>query len=439
VNDVSDVSGGTAHLTPPPPVLHIVERLERAGHQAWCVGGAVRDALMGHAHLDWDIATSARPDQVRRIFRRTIPVGIEFGTVGVLDDENVMHEVTTFRRDVRTDGRHAEVEFGVSLDDDLSRRDYTINAIAFSPTTREIRDPFDGQGDMRRRLVRAVGDADARMREDRLRALRGIRFAARFGFELEPATWRAITNSAPHLSRLSAERVKQEIEKTLDQVARPSTALLRWKESGAFAALVPALADAPPERFSATDALAQPNVVSRRPARRMLRVASLFLGLPTAEVRETLRGLRFSNADVNAVTRICDGWLAVGAEMGVALRSRVATDAQIRRWVAALGRTQWTLLMRVAAAVWTADRARAAPAPLGVAVCSVYRRGVRIAFRDPLELADLAIDGDDLRAAGVPNGPATGRWLARLLDVVVDDPAKNQRDVLLAIVAGELG
>src|SRR3954463_14205339 len=157
-------------LHPPAPVLEIADRLERAGFEAWCVGGAIRDALLGHPHLDWDLATSATPDQVRQLFgaRRTIPVGVEFGTVGVLDRENVMHEVTTFRRDVKTDGRHAEVEFGVSLDDDLARRDFTINAIAYSPSRKELRDPFAGQADIKMKVVRAVGDAEARMREDRL-------------------------------------------------------------------------------------------------------------------------------------------------------------------------------------------------------------------------------------------------------------------------------
>src|SRR6266566_503377 len=115
-------------LYPPPPVLEIADQLENAGFEAWCVGGAIRDALLGHPDLDWDLATSATPAQVRELFgmRRTIPVGVEFGTVGVLDRNGTMHEVTTFRRDVRTDGRHAEVEFGVSLDDDLARRDFTI-------------------------------------------------------------------------------------------------------------------------------------------------------------------------------------------------------------------------------------------------------------------------------------------------------------------------
>src|SRR3954468_9802642 len=137
-------------LNPPETVLDIAAALERAGYEAWCVGGAVRDALLGHPHLDWDLATSATPQEVRGLFgaRMTIPVGIEFGTVGVLDQNGVMHEVTTFRRDVRTDGRHAEVEFGASLEMDLARRDYTVNAIAFSPTHQRLHDPFDGRGDL---------------------------------------------------------------------------------------------------------------------------------------------------------------------------------------------------------------------------------------------------------------------------------------------------
>src|SRR3954464_12733903 len=142
-------------LNPPAAVVEIAAKLEGAGFETWCVGGAIRDALLGHAHLDWDLATAATPEQVREIFghRRTIPVGIEFGTVGVLDANGIMHEVTTFRRDVRTDGRHAEVEFGVSLEDDLARRDFTINAIAYSPTREELRDPFHGQRDLKAGLV----------------------------------------------------------------------------------------------------------------------------------------------------------------------------------------------------------------------------------------------------------------------------------------------
>ncbi|HYV99586.1 MAG TPA: CCA tRNA nucleotidyltransferase, partial [Gemmatimonadaceae bacterium] len=289
-----------APLDPPAAVRRIIGRLEREGYEAWCVGGAVRDALLGHPHLDWDIATSATPNQVRQLFRRSIPVGIEFGTVGVLDDAGVMHEVTTFRRDVRTDGRHAEVEFGVSLDDDLARRDFTINAIAYSPTRDEVRDPYGGREDLARRIVRAVGIPEARMREDRLRALRGIRFASRFGFELDRETWKAIVASGPQLGRLSAERVKQEIEKTLAQVDCPAAAFARWREAGAFASVVPALARVSADTFRVLDHLPRPGVKTR-PARLVIRLAGLFAGVPAPTARDALRALRFSNTDGAAI------------------------------------------------------------------------------------------------------------------------------------------
>jgi tRNA nucleotidyltransferase (CCA-adding enzyme) len=144
-------------IEPPAAVADLTAVLERAGFETWCVGGAVRDALLGHAHLDWDLATRATPNEVRKVFRRTVPVGVEFGTVGVFDRDGRMHEVTTFRRDVRTDGRHAEVEFGASLNDDLARRDFTINAIAYSPSLQELRDPFGGRDDLQRGLIRCVG------------------------------------------------------------------------------------------------------------------------------------------------------------------------------------------------------------------------------------------------------------------------------------------
>lgn len=428
----------TMRLVPPDAVLRIVERLEQAGHQAWCVGGAVRDALLGHSHLDWDIATSARPDQVQRVFKRTIPVGIEFGTVGVLDREGRLHEVTTFRRDVRTDGRHAEVEYGVSLDDDLARRDFTINAIAFSPTTKELRDPFGGRADLERRLVRAVGDASARMREDRLRALRGIRFAARFDFTLEPATWNAIAESAPHLNRLSAERVKQEIEKTVDQVEAPGKAFAMWKASGAFATLIPSLAGVSPLQLAVIDHMARPGL-PRRPARHVLRLAALFGAVPSSEVRTVLRDLRFSNTEVGAITRLSDAWTAIGDDMRTRIADGSATDQRIRTWIAAVGRTQWSLVIRIANAYWSAARAAGGAVPSEASVHSVYRRGVRIAFRDPVEMSDLAIDGDDLRRAGIPPGPALGRTLARLLERVVEDPSLNNAETLLRIAREHAG
>jgi len=427
----------SAELDPPRAVREIARRLERAGHETWCVGGAVRDALLGIPNLDWDLATAATPQEVRRLFRRTVPIGIEHGTVGVLDDEGRMHEVTTFRRDVQTDGRHAVVAFGASLEEDLARRDFTINAIAYSPERRELRDPFGGRADIERRVVRAVGVADERMREDRLRALRAIRFAARFSFEIEPETWRAIVASAPHLTRLSAERVKQELEKTMEQVARPGAAIRRWRESGALAALAPAVAGLPDEHVVALDYIPRPES-TRHPARRdgrlLARLALLFLHLGGPGAERAARSLKFSNAQVAWIAGLADRWQRLGGEMTAALAgAEPVADVTLRRWASVAGRTRLALLLRVATAVWGGARAAGLPAPAPDRVRSAYRRAVRTAYHDPIELSDLAVDGDDLRAAGIAAGPLLGKILHALLERVIADPSLNTRDRLLAL------
>lgn len=419
-------------LHPPDGVLEIAGRLEEHGFEAWCVGGAVRDALLGHPHLDWDLATSATPDDVRQLFgkRRTVPVGVEFGTVGVLDRDGVLHEVTTFRRDVHTDGRHAIVEFGVSLDDDLARRDFTINAIAYSPRLRELRDPFGGRADLERRIVRAVGDPEARMREDRLRALRGIRFAARFGFVLDGPTAHAIEASAPYMGRLSPERVKQELDKTMEQVARPSAAFRIWQSSGAFATLIPELATVSSSALLAPDCAAQPGL-PRRPARRSIRFAALLATLSPAVASAAMRRLRASRQEIQAVSSLVGHWHALGAEMSDRLRGGDPSDAEIRRWVAVIGRVHVGEFFRLANAMWQSARASGAPAPDAAAVRAVYRRMQRTAFTAAIDLGSLVVDGDDLRRAGIPAGPGLGKILQALLAAVIEDPDRNTTDWLL--------
>jgi tRNA nucleotidyltransferase (CCA-adding enzyme) len=407
------------------------------------VGGAVRDALLGHEHLDWDLATSATPPEVQKLFKRTVPVGVEFGTVGVLDPKGTLHEVTTFRKDVHTDGRHAVVEFGASLDDDLARRDFTINAIAYEPESGELRDPFDGRTDLRRGLVRAVGVADERMREDRLRALRAIRFAARFHFHIEPGTWAAIKASAPHLGRLSPERVKQELEKTMQQVERPSVALEWWREAGALAVLVPAIAGAPRARFLALDLLPRVAADGDPKGATIARLAMLFFGDPPEAVEAAARALRFSNADIGWFTALARARHAVGHAVDAVLAQRDAMPVELRRWIAEVGRTRvdaFCRLMGALAAVRTAtphdERGAPQAAPAVVARYERFRaEAVTVAFRDPVELADLAIDGEDLRKAGVKPGPAMGRVLRDLLDRVIEDPALNTPAELMKLAA----
>src|SRR5437899_2755857 len=194
----------------PPEVLKIAQKLEDSGYETWCVGGAIRDNLLELENHDFDLTTAAPPAEVRKLFKRTVPVGIEHGTVAVLDRHNRPHEVTTFRRDIKTDGRHAVVEFGVSLMDDLARRDFTINAIAYHPGRHEWRDPFHGADDLEHRLIRSVGDPNWRFQEDYLRILRGLRFSARFEFRIHAGTLEAAKANVQGVAQLSAERVRDE-------------------------------------------------------------------------------------------------------------------------------------------------------------------------------------------------------------------------------------
>lgn len=435
------VTSASPRLDPPPAVRRIAARLTEAGFETWCVGGAVRDALLGLEHADWDLATAATPPQVRALFDRTVPHGIEFGTVGVIDRAGVMHEVTTFRRDVQHDGRHAVVEFGVSIVEDLARRDFTINAIAFSPATDELRDPFGGREDLNRGVVRAVGEPGARMVEDRLRALRAFRFAGRFQFEIDPATWAAIVESAPFLPRLSRERVRQEIEKTLDQVRRPSTALELWRRSGAFASLIPELAAVSDVAVRAADFIGTPDA-TRRPelaqSRARTRLATLFLDFTAPHARAALEGLRASNKETDWVTHQVDSWKQLGGPMREAVASSSVSDAALRRWASVVGRTRFNDFLRIAAARWTAEAGPSGSTRLP-AIADVYRRGTKAAWHDPISVGDLAIDGGDLMELGIPAGPTIGTVLRQLLDRVLDDPSRNQRETLLNLARELVG
>jgi tRNA nucleotidyltransferase (CCA-adding enzyme) len=423
-------------ISVPGAVRDIAARLEGAGYETWCVGGAVRDALLGQADLDWDLATAASPGDVKRLFPRTVPVGIEHGTMGVFGSDGRLHEVTTFRADVETDGRHAVVKFGVSLNEDLARRDFTINAIAWSPSRHELRDPFHGRDDLQRKLVRAVGTASLRMAEDRLRALRALRFAARFGFAIDAETWSAIVESAPSLTRLSVERVLQEWIKTLEQVRCPSHAFIHWRASGALAALVPALAPVSPEFFEAADHCPRPSTSSRPERialRSLVRLAAPFMPLGGRAARDALLALRAANADVTFVSAISDLWVACAEDLERITTATHVNRTELRRIVARIGRVRVHATLRAFASVWAARRARGQAAPTQSDVMRLTRRMLQIAFTDPIALADLAVSGDDLREAGMLPGPSLGRILHQLLERVLDDPALNTHPRLLAL------
>ncbi|HET7602170.1 MAG TPA: CCA tRNA nucleotidyltransferase [Gemmatimonadales bacterium] len=383
-----------SEVTVPAPVVDLVATLERAGHEAWCVGGALRDAVLGLPHADFDVATSATPEQVRRLFRHTIPVGEKHGTVGVLDPARVLHEVTTFRRDVRTDGRHAEVAYGVSLEEDLARRDFTINALAYHPLRHEWRDPFRGADDLSGGRIRAVGDAATRFREDYLRVLRAIRFAARFGFAIVPETWAAMTEAAAGLKQLSMERVRDEWFKGLRTAQTVSGLVELWHGSGASAEVLPELLREIPLEPALSDAPRDPGLLT-----------TILVRDPAA----VLRRLRASNAEIARAAAIAAG---PDAPEG-------GTLIDVRRWLARVNDAADDLLRRH-------ELRTGAAAPWADTVAGIRQRG------EPLAREQLAVRGGDLLELGL-RGPEVGRVLDRLLSRVLEDPSLNTRDTLLAL------
>lgn len=433
-------------LPVPDAVRRIADRLEDAGFETWAVGGAVRDSLLGLPPGDWDLATAARPKQVRKLFRRTVPIGVEHGTVGVLDEAGELHEVTTFRRDVETTGRHAVVEFAEHVDEDLARRDFTINAIAWHPGRRELRDPHGGRVDLDARVLRTVGDPAERFAEDYLRVLRALRFAGQFQLTIEDATWRAMPAAAPRLVELSGERVREELWKVFTGTRRASVALSLYEASGALEVLLPELHPlvdlrADPEgdtvwaeSLAAVDALP--------PSRPVLRLAALLhgVGMPAAKAPDLRGGHRFvgharlarrpveaimerlraSNADTDRVLRL--------VTLQDELFSPEAGGAIIRRWLRAVGPDLVPDLLRLRFALWRARNGRA-PAPDLVQRARMARAVLRT--RPALDTGDLAIGGADLKALGMRPGPEFGQVLRELLDEVIERPELNRRDTLL--------
>ncbi len=383
-----------------PEVIAIAQRLQREGYDTWCVGGAVRDFLLQVDNNDFDLATAATPKQVQRLFRRTVPVGIEHGTVAVLDSNNVAHEVTTFRRDIRTDGRHAEVEFGVSLEEDLSRRDFTINSIAYHPLRHEWKDPHDGIRDITRGLVRAVGTPATRFQEDYLRILRCVRFATRFGFRIDDKTWRSAKENAEGLKQLSAERVRDEWFKSLNTAKSVATLCRYWSEIGVDDMWLTGIhldGEITRNRAAKLDGGDHDDAV----------FATAYL---SAASSETLRTLRCSRAEIER-GRMIDRHRGQWPD--------VASPISVRQWMADAG-TAVDDLMAVAA---LDDN----PPGLRNAVHDVRASGA------PLSQSDLAVDGADLLQVGISEGPRVGEMLKQLLDVVLETPERNTRDTLMQI------
>ena len=441
VNQAFPASDGP-DLDPPPDVLRIARRLRDAGFDTWAVGGAVRDALSGGRPGDWDLTTAARPGDVRRLFRRTVPVGIAHGTIGVLGKDGHLYEVTTFRRDVETDGRHARVIFADRVDDDLQRRDFTINAVAWHPITRELRDPHGGVPDLRDGILRTVGEPAERFREDRLRVLRALRFAGRFGMRIDEATWRAAREAAPELVHLSAERVREELLKVLRQVEPPSVSLRLYAESGALEHLYPELQACVGVADGDADLWAHLlRTVDQVPRHRAgLRIPALLHDVGKAAdpsehafsgaalAHRLMKRLKFSNAEIDRAVHL------------VAQHSDFpppdAPEPELRRWLRRIGRQYVNDLFRLRIADL---RAHLLDDPRLAEANALWKRARRELGRQaPLEIGDLAIGGAELRALGIPPGPLYGEILRDLLEVVMDDPSRNDRETLLGMIAARV-
>lgn len=422
----------------PAHVRTVCETLAGAGFQAVAVGGAVRDAILGRAPGDWDVATSAHPEQVMALFRRTVPTGIQHGTVTIVTGRGeASHvEVTTYRGEgAYTDARRPDhVTFGVPLVEDLARRDLRVNAIAYDPAADQVIDPYDGQRDLAERVLRAVGptgdvyaDAVARFTEDGLRVMRAVRFAAQLEFALDPETERGIGPALPSLARVSKERISDELRKTL-AAAQPSRALAIAARTGIVALILPELEagltawgagdrDAAIARWCARVDRAAPaarlgalvaELAAPSPARRLDRQAQ-------RAADAVLRRLKFSNDEAGAAAVL----------VGAAAASLVPawTDAEVRRLLAEVTRAH----AAAAIALWRADGADA----LADAAAAILAR------RDPLAVGDLAVGGKDLLAAlAMPPGPLVGRLLAVLLDRALADPAINTPEQLIALARG---
>ena len=430
-------------LTLDPGAAALLDALHTAGYAAYAVGGCVRDSLLGRTAHDWDLCTSALPQQVMELFgtEQCIPTGLQHGTV-TIKYGGQLYETTTFRTEGSyTDGRHPdEVQFVPDVREDLARRDFTINAIAYNEAEGLV-DPFGGQADLQNGLLRAVGEPQQRFTEDALRILRLYRFAARFGFALDAATARAARQLAPHLDCISAERIQEELAKLL---AAPQPGA--YLEPAVLAVVLPELT---PESLTA----AKP-VVDACPAGEEnlpVRWAALLGALGEADTRRVLKRLRCSNACIEetavlvretAEQGVCGSFL-LGHESGHSIARPTACGSRVPPQRTVLGETPAhagevairQLLGRYG--LCTVERLCALCAalqPQNAPACALAAQRARQLEADGVccRVSQLAVNGRDLMAAGIPAGPALRRVLEALLDGVIRAEYPNEKPVLLA-------
>ncbi len=390
----------------PGPVEGILRELRTHGYEAFAVGGCVRDVLLGREPGDWDITTSARPEQVKAVFGKTVDTGLQHGTVTVIRNR-VGYEITTYRIDGEyEDGRHPkEVIFTADLREDLRRRDFTINAMAYSHETGLV-DAFGGLEDLKAGRIRCVGNAVERFTEDALRMLRAVRFSAQLGFSIEEKTWEALQELAPNLAMVSKERILTELTKTLlsdrpENVCLIESAGLIPYISKTFGAV---LGEELEERLKKSGAL---------PASRGVRFAALLLNAGEENAGRILRELK-SDRETMDKTRLLVRWFS--REIGQA-------PADIRRVMSAMEDTLFDDLLTLRETLRPEEARKMQE--IRKTAAGIRERG------ECIRLRQLAVTGADLIACGLQPGPELGKTLNQLFEGVLEHPEWNQKETLL--------
>lgn len=441
-------------ITLPKKVLLIIENLQFHGYEAYAVGGCVRDSILARCPEDWDITTSAKPQEIKRLFRRTVDTGIEHGTVTVLIGKDSF-EVTTYRVDgVYEDGRHPkEVRFTSRLEEDLQRRDFTINAMAYNDEVRLV-DVFGGMQDLNHHLIRCVGDPEERFSEDALRILRAVRFSAQLNFPIEPNTAEAVRKLAPTLEKISAERIQAELVKLL--VSPHPERIRDAYELGITKVILPewdAMAgveqNTPHHKYDVAEHTIRALKYVKRD--KILRLTMLFhdMGKPAMRTtdengrdhfkghalvseeiaRRVMRRLKFDNDTVKKVTRlVCYHDYRVEP-----------TERNVRRAMNRIGVDlfPYYLAVRMADAKAQSPYMRREKIENIVAMRELYQEVLR--KEECVTLRQLAVSGRDLMDMGMKPGRELGSMLAELLEYVIDDPERNRKEILCGYVREKLG
>ena len=434
----------------PPHVFRIRDVLARAGKRAWVVGGCVRDLLRGKTPSDWDVCTDALPDELMKLFPRAIPTGIAHGTVTVVLDRQ-HYEVTTLRGEgAYTDGRRPDsVHFVSDIEHDLARRDFTVNAVAIASDTGAVIDPFGGQSDLARRVIRAVGKAEERFSEDGLRVLRAARFCATLGFELDPATRAAIAPTLDTYKKVSPERIRDEWMKTM-KAEKPSVAFEVMRDTGILAVTCPELLEGvgmSQNKYHGYDVWQHSLAcMDACPGDAILRLSGLFhdVGKPKtrafsektndytfyeherigAEMAEPiLLRLRFSNEERQKIVALIRHHLICYDETW--------SDAAVRRWLRRVGPDLAPELYEIG---FADARGKGRDASADIHAIEQLRARVEalLAAGAALSARDLAVNGKDLMTElSIPPGRIIGVLLERLVELVTEDPDANTRERLL--------